>query len=126
MAKNTATKKELLSNPKSSSARTEQTRISTTPSNLLEDVAAHDERLMAKLARKVKLEPALSRQIVSFQANKLRSKYRWYKYKEGFSAALVEDFLHRYKITAGKILDPFAGSGTTMFAASSLGVSSPY
>jgi hypothetical protein len=36
------------------------------------------------------IQPSLSRQLVSFQANKTRSAYRWYKYKEAFSASLVE------------------------------------
>ncbi|HEX6289440.1 MAG TPA: hypothetical protein VFZ66_09635 [Herpetosiphonaceae bacterium] len=68
------------------------------------------------------LQPALTRSLVSFQANKARAVYRWYKYKEAFSAALVEYLLHRYQVTAGKLLDPFAGSGTALFAASAAGM----
>ena len=59
---------------------------------------------------------------MSFQANKTRPVYRWYKYKEAFSAALVEHLFERYGITAGRILDPFAGSGTALFAASAAGI----
>lgn len=70
----------------------------------------------------LQIEPALSRQLVSFQANKNRAVYRWCKYKEGFSAELVEYFLKRYKIHEGKLLDPFAGSGTALFAASAMGI----
>ncbi|MBI4443646.1 MAG: site-specific DNA-methyltransferase [Acidobacteria bacterium] len=71
---------------------------------------------------KLVLEPALSRSLVSFQANKSRAVYRWFKYKEAFSAGLVEYLLHRYRITKGKLLDPFAGSGTALFAGGAFGM----
>jgi len=58
----------------------------------------------------------LSRQIVSFQANKQRPVYRWFKYKEGFSAELVQYLFEKYHLTDGDIFDPFAGVGTTLFA----------
>ena len=70
----------------------------------------------------LKVEPALNRQLVSFQANKSRAVYRWCKFKEGFSAGLIEYFLDRYHLRTGKILDPFAGSGTTLFVASDRGL----
>ncbi|MCX9012278.1 MAG: hypothetical protein OIN66_14300 [Candidatus Methanoperedens sp.] len=68
------------------------------------------------------VQPSLTRQLVSFQANKKMASYRWYKYKEAFSAPLVEYLLCRYGIASGKVLDPFAGSGTTLFAASVVGM----
>lgn len=71
----------------------------------------------------LKTEYALSRGLVSFQANKTRSVYRWYKFKEAFSANLVEYFLDRYRIRSGVLLDPFAGSGTALFASNSAGLS---
>ncbi|MBA3806289.1 MAG: site-specific DNA-methyltransferase, partial [Acidobacteria bacterium] len=67
-------------------------------------------------------QSSLTRSLVSFQANKNRATYRWYKYKEAFSASLVEYLLQRYKIVAGNMLDPFAGSGTALFVASALGL----
>jgi len=73
---------------------------------------------------KLKIEPALSRPLVSFQANKHRAVYRWYKYKEAFSAGMIEYFVENLGLSKGKLLDPFAGSGTAMFAASSLGMPS--
>lgn len=75
-----------------------------------------------KHADQMRVEPALSRPLVSFQANKQRAIYRWCKYKEGFSAGLVEYFLDRYKIQSGNLLDPFAGSGTALFAAAARGL----
>jgi hypothetical protein len=68
-------------------------------------------------------ENALDRRLVSFQANKSRAVYRWYKFKEAFSAGLVEFLLQRYGIDKGALLDPFAGSGTALFASSALGLS---
>lgn len=81
-----------------------------------------DKRLFQHFKSKFVIQPALSRPLVSFQANKTRPVYRWYKYKEAFSASLVEYLLHKYGITRGKILDPFAGSGTALFAASAAGI----
>ncbi|HEY4941394.1 MAG TPA: hypothetical protein VII56_08190 [Rhizomicrobium sp.] len=67
-------------------------------------------------------DTALTRKLVSFQANKSRAVYRWYKFKEAFSASLVECLLTRYGIDQGKVLDPFAGSGTALFASSGMGL----
>ncbi|MGH7990742.1 MAG: site-specific DNA-methyltransferase, partial [Limisphaerales bacterium] len=63
------------------------------------------------------LEPLLSRSLVSFQANKGRAVYRWFKYKESFSAGLVEFLLNQHRVAGGVLLDPFAGIGTALFAA---------
>ncbi|MCI0348112.1 MAG: site-specific DNA-methyltransferase [Acidobacteriales bacterium] len=90
----------------------------------LAHIAALDGRLEAKFRDRLKIQPQLTRQLVSFQANKERAGYRWYKYKEAFSASLVEYFLHKYEISGGCILDPFAGMGTTLFCASALGLDS--
>ncbi len=83
-----------------------------------------DAGLANKFAARLKIQSNLTRQLVSFQANKERAGYRWYKYKEAFSAALVECFFHKYGISSGPILDPFGGMGTTLFGASSVGVDS--
>ena len=63
----------------------------------------------------------LSRPIVSFQANKKIASFRWYKYKEAFSSSLVDYFINKLHLQGKKILDPFAGIGTTLFSVSSLG-----
>lgn len=75
------------------------------------------EKLFERLSDKLEIAYHFNRQIVSFQANKKEPIYRWFKYKEGFSATLVKHFLKEYSTKAGKILDPFAGAGTTLFAA---------
>ena len=63
----------------------------------------------------------LTRKLVSFQASKDRKYYRWYKYKEAFSSILVEYLFNKYPVNKGKVLDPFSGSGTALFACSKLG-----
>ena len=80
-----------------------------------------DEELCKSFCGALWTEKRLTRQIVSFQANKTRPQYRWYKYKEAFSADLVEYLLESYEPDSGTILDPFAGSGTALFASASLG-----
>lgn len=75
------------------------------------------EKLFERLSIKLETAYHFNRQIVSFQANKKEPIYRWFKYKEGFSAVLVKYFLKEYSTKQGKILDPFAGAGTTLFAA---------
>jgi len=88
----------------------------------LNEVEQLDFDLENHFKSKFFVQQSLSRSLVSFQANKNRPVYRWYKYKEGFSASLVEYFLQKYQVSLGKILDPFAGSGTTLFTASALGL----
>jgi len=87
-----------------------------------DEIAHLDQRLARHLDGKRIVQPSLTRALVSFQANKTRPVYRWYKFKEGFSAALVEHLFARYTVTGGRILDPFAGSGTALFAASARGI----
>lgn len=88
----------------------------------LSEIDALDRDLAQHFKSKLVLQPALTRSLVSFQANKTRPVYRWYKYKEAFSASLIEYLFERYNISSGQVLDPFAGSGTMLFAASEMGV----
>ena len=87
---------------------------------------AHIERLNfeaeTRWADKLCVDSSLTRALVSFQANKGRAVYRWFKYKEAFSAGLIEHLLSKYRITKGVLLDPFAGSGTALFVAGGHGM----
>lgn len=75
------------------------------------------DALHQRYADKLKVIPALTRSLVSFQANKNAPFYRWFKYREGFSSELVRYFLGYFKTQhnrAPRVLDPFAGAGTTL------------
>lgn len=87
----------------------------------LNDINSINDELFEKFKQALLIDKTLTRQLVSFQANKKRANYRWYKYKEAFSADLVQYFLEKYNVPKGKIFDPFAGAGTTLFASSELG-----
>jgi DNA modification methylase len=88
----------------------------------LAEIERLDSELKECFKSKFHVQSSLTRSLVSFQANKNRPVYRWYKYKEGFSASLVEHFFQKYGVNTGKILDPFAGSGTALFTASAIGL----
>lgn len=77
--------------------------------------------LFENYKNRIEIDPKLDRTLVSFQANKKENFYRWFKYKEGFSKRLVKYFLFKYHPSPGHILDPFAGVGSTLFAARELG-----
>lgn len=58
---------------------------------------------------------------MSFQANKRTPFIGWFKYKEGFAASLVGYVLKNLTHKPGVLLDPFAGTGTSLFAGMDLG-----
>ena len=91
---------------------------------LLGQIEELDKSLIEYFPNTLVVDNALTRKLVSFQANKGRGYYRWYKYKEAFSADLVEYLFRKHKVVKGKILDPFAGAGTALFVCSSLGYDS--
>ncbi|MBI4534874.1 MAG: site-specific DNA-methyltransferase [Ignavibacteriae bacterium] len=90
-------------------------------SEILEIFPSERAKLYEKFVDKLQTASNLNRQLVSFQANKEEPVYRWFKYKEGFSSNLVTYFLTKYSKKPGKVLDPFAGIGTTLFAGQALG-----
>lgn len=79
--------------------------------------------LEEKYVERLQVNPDLTREIVSFQANKKEPFYRWLKFKEGFSSKLVQYYLNlAYPMKSPRrVLDPFAGSGTTLTTATRLG-----
>ena len=102
----------------------ENNRPESESAEFLKKITALDAELTEDFKSQFSVSPFLSRKIVSFQGNKDKPAYSWYKYKEAFSAGLVEYFLCNYAgRISGKVLDPFAGIGTTLFAASAQGIS---
>lgn len=68
------------------------------------------------------------RSLSSFEHNLVRPRHRWYGFKEGFSEELVLDAISNAQSRDGKlknfgILDPFAGSGTTLVTGANQGFS---
>ena len=94
----------------------------TDQTQLREEITELDKSLEQNFSDRLEVCRDLSRVLVSFQGNKSRPSYRWYKYKEGFSASLIDYFLNENDLNSGTILDPFAGSGTTLFVASERGL----
>lgn len=79
------------------------------------------EALYRRFRPKLATNPHLNRTLVSFQANRRLPYYRWLKYKEGFSADFVEYAIRELTKSQGLLLDPFAGTGTSLFAARRMG-----
>lgn len=89
--------------------------------DLVEIFQSERQKLHEKFSDKLEIAFNFNRQLVSFQSNKEEPIYRLFKYKEGFSSDLVKHFLKKYSKKPGRLLDPFAGVGTTLFAGQSLG-----
>jgi DNA modification methylase len=96
--------------------------VAAEDSPALQAIEKLDAEFEKRFRGKLVIDNSLTRSLVSFQANKNRAVYRWFKYKEAFSAGLVEHLLSKYRISKGRLLDPFAGSGTALFAAASAGM----
>ncbi|MDR0878410.1 MAG: hypothetical protein LBN21_10180, partial [Treponema sp.] len=97
---------------------TNLTKTRSKDNNLLAEIDDLDSNLKEKYDSVLSIDTSLNRKIVSFQANKTIPFYRWYKYKEGFSVSLLNHYFSKFGIKPGEIvLDPFAGSGASLFAA---------
>lgn len=89
---------------------------------MLGRIKAADEQITQRFSEKMRVNHDLDRTLVSFQANKTEVGHRWCKYREGFSAELIRYLIEKTGLREGRILDPFAGSGTTLFVAAELGL----
>ena len=78
------------------------------------------DQLLARFADRISVNPDLSRALVSWQSNRNAPGFRWFKFKEGFSVALVR-YLTGFLPNPGLLLDPFAGTGVAPITAAGAG-----
>lgn len=90
--------------------------------DMLDRIKAADDALTQHFRDRMRVNADLDRTLVSFQANRTEIGHRWCKYREGFSAELIRYIVEQAGLTDGPILDPFAGSGTTLFVSAELGL----
>ncbi|MBI5574380.1 MAG: hypothetical protein HY919_07515 [Elusimicrobia bacterium] len=82
------------------------------------------DKLEKKYENFIHINNSLNRQLVSFQANKKIPIYNWFSFKEGFSSEMVRLFIEKCPKKTGTVLDPFAGSCTTLLTAREMGFDS--
>ena len=70
----------------------------------LESIRRAEKELDRRFEGKLVINRDLDRTLVRFQANKKQTCSRWFKYKEGFSAALVRYLLDKLGIDSGRLL----------------------
>ena len=93
----------------------------TTPRQKLAEAELElQERFRPVMVVNQDLNRAMVSQPVQAQAH--GDPARWFRYREGFSPRLVEYLLRRLNLTGGTLLEPMAGSGTTLFAAQGQGM----
>ena len=63
---------------------------------------------------------------VTHQGGRGEPFHDWYPYLEGFSSEFVKYILTKYMPNAKKIIEPFAGTGTTPVALAALGIDCGY
>ncbi len=63
---------------------------------------------------------------VTFVKSKDTPFQRWYPYIEGYSTDFVKSLIENYGIKDTLIYEPFAGTGTTIFASDEIGLSTVY
>lgn len=62
----------------------------------------------------------------TFSSSKTAPLHSWFPYLEGYSPDFVEGIRSRYMPAAKKVIDPFAGSGTSPLVLASMGVECGY
>jgi len=93
------------------------------------EMASAEERTLSKfiklrLKKSIKDLSPITSTDSTFQSSKKIPFQRWLPYVEGYSPDFVTALLKKYAPNATSVFDPFAGTGTTVFAADSLGVKS--
>lgn len=82
-------------------------------------------KLEKNYSRYLEVTEKFNRQSVSYQLSKKDILHSWLKYKEGFSATLVNLLLDEMDAVPGDlVMDPFMGSGTTALVCQMRGINS--
>ena len=76
--------------------------------------------LHSRFKGKLSISPEFIPRMVSYQGNHDVPGFRWMKYREGFSRALVEQLIEEFQPSS--VLDPFSGIGTTPLIAAGRGL----
>lgn len=83
------------------------------------------QKLENKYSQYLEVTGKFNRQSVSYQLSKKDILHSWLKYKEGFSATLVNLLLDEMEAVPGDlVMDPFMGSGTTALVCQMRGINS--
>lgn len=77
-------------------------------------------------ARNISSKTKVNKPDVTFRSSKNIPFQRWYPYAEGYSTDFVRVLIEENKFTKGYIYEPFAGTGTTIFASDSKGFNTIY
>lgn len=83
------------------------------------------QKIEKKYAAELEVTEKFNRQSVSYQLSKKDVLHSWLKYKEAFSATLVNMLLDEMGASDGDlVMDPFMGSGTTALVCQMRGINS--
>jgi DNA methylase len=84
------------------------------------------KRLIKQNLSDVDKVDGMSKKDVTFVKSKDTPFQRWYPYIEGYSPDFVKSLIKNFDIKSTLIYEPFAGTGTTLFAADEEGISTVY
>lgn len=100
--------------------------------NVLIKIAEKDYRNVSQTIKLLLLksfkknDSFISSSDVTFRNSKSIPFQRWYPYIEGYSPNFVKGLIHKYITKNCIIYEPFAGTGTTLFASDNLGYNTFY
>lgn len=79
-----------------------------------------------ELTKALKNRTSFASSDITFKSSKTIPFQRWYPYAEGYSPDFVTSIISKYIKDNGLVYEPFAGTGTTIFASDSMGFSTVY
>ena len=84
------------------------------------------KRLIKQNLSKIDKVNGMSKKDVTFVKSKDTPFQRWYPYIEGYSTDFVKSLIENFEIKDTLVYEPFAGTGTTLFASDDAGLSTVY